>query len=151
MRTICALLLLTLAAGCSQSEPSFTSEAARREHEKMQARLRHQGSGSVETRTAAVSGSANVTVATALEILLDDYEAQLNQCEAELKADPQSFPADVNETHNLIREGRATIKRTRAAIAGNPDPESVEMATANLLAHMQQFEDLFEQLFEQGE
>jgi len=146
MRTLCtSIIALILAAGCGKSESSFTSEAARREHEKLQARLQQSGSGRFETRTAAVSGSANVSSAAALEILLDDYEAQLNECEAELRDDPESFPAHANETRILIRDGRATIKRARAALAGNPDPESIDMATANLLAHMEQFEELFEQ------
>ncbi len=144
MRTIYALLVvISLAAGCSQSEPSFTSEAARREHEKLQARLAQQGSGRFETRTAGVSGSPNVSSAAALELLLDDYEAQLNECEAELRADPQSFPADASEMRIVIRDGRTTIKRIRADLARDPDPDTIDLATANLLVQMQEFEDLF--------
>lgn len=146
MRTICAMIVTGLVVGCGQSEPQFTSEAARREHEKMQARLQQQGGGGFETRTADVSGSATSATIAAIELMLDDYETQLNECEAEFRADPGSFPVDAEQLQAVVREGRATIKSIRVQLARNPDPETIDSATIRLLVQIDQFESLFEEV-----
>jgi len=156
MRALCGLLVtITLAGGCGRNQPApdanspFSSEAARLEHEKLQARLRELRQAkpgpekpkrvAPEVTTAAVTNPVSPDKEAELRQTIAQHEQSLGACEIQLRAVRAASPAHANKLLRAIADIRASMKRIKSQLDRHEDAAVVEREVATL---MQQFSRL---------